>query len=188
MRARTIAGAALVAVALTLAACGGDDEAEPAPAEPAPAQPAPAPAPAEPAPSGADIVDTAVAAGSFTTLAAALEAADLVETLKGEGPFTVFAPTDEAFAKLPAGTLDDLLMPENKEQLAGILTYHVAPGAVESADLADGQTITTVQGAPLTVGVGDQVKVNEATVTTADVTAANGVIHVIDTVLLPPAE
>lgn len=132
-----------------------------------------------------DIVDTAVNAGNFTTLATALEAAGLVETLKGEGPFTVFAPTDEAFAALPEGTLDTLLMPENQDQLAAILTYHVVPGKVMSTDLSDGMTATTVQGGDLTVDLSHGVKVTGATVTTPDIEASNGVIHVIDTVIVP---
>lgn len=132
-----------------------------------------------------DIVDTAVEAGSFTTLAAALKAAGLVETLKGEGPFTVFAPTDAAFAALPEGTVETLLMPENKDQLVSILTYHVVPGKVMSTDLSDGMMATTVQGGDLTVDLSDGVKVNGATVTTADIEASNGVIHVIDAVILP---
>ncbi|SEM63253.1 Uncaracterized surface protein containing fasciclin (FAS1) repeats [Loktanella fryxellensis] len=136
----------------------------------------------------ADIVDTAVAAGNFTTLVAAVEAAGLVETLKGEGPFTVFAPTDEAFAALPEGTVEDLLLPENIDQLTAILTYHVVPGAVMAADLTDGMTAATVQGADVTIGVGDTVTVNDATVTTPDIAATNGVIHVVDSVLMPPAE
>ncbi len=132
-----------------------------------------------------DIVDTAVEAGSFTTLAAALEAAGLVETLKGEGPFTVFAPTDEAFAALPEGTVEMLLMPENKDQLVAILTYHVVAGKVMSTDLTDDMMAPTVQGSDLMVDLSDGVKVNEATVTTADIEASNGVIHVIDAVLMP---
>lgn len=132
-----------------------------------------------------DIVDTAIAAGSFNTLAAALAAAGLVDTLKSEGPFTVFAPTDDAFAALPAGTVDDLLKPENKDQLTAILTYHVVSGKVMSTDLSDGMTATTVQGGDLTVDLSDGVKINAATVTSADIEATNGVIHVIDTVILP---
>lgn len=132
-----------------------------------------------------DIVDTAVAAGSFTTLAAALDAAGLVETLKGEGPFTVFAPTDEAFAALPEGTIENLLLPENKDQLTAILTYHVIPGKVMSTDLSDGMAATTVQGGDLTVDLSDGVKINTASVVTADIEASNGVIHVIDAVILP---
>lgn len=132
-----------------------------------------------------DIVDTAAEAGSFTTLLAAAEAAGLVETLKGEGPFTVFAPTDEAFAALPAGTVETLLLPENKDQLAAILTYHVVPGKVMSTDLTDGMTATTVQGGDLTVDLSDGVKINAANVTSADIEASNGVIHVVDAVIVP---
>ncbi|MTI42916.1 fasciclin domain-containing protein [Roseibium hamelinense] len=133
-----------------------------------------------------DIVDTAVGAGSFNTLVAAVQAAGLVDTLKGDGPFTVFAPTDEAFAKLPAGTVEDLLKPENKDQLVAILTYHVVPGKVMSSDIA-GKTaeVETVQGGNINVDATDGVKINEANVVTADVEASNGVIHVIDTVILP---
>lgn len=134
-----------------------------------------------------DIVDTAVAAGDFTTLAAALEAADLVTTLKGEGPFTVFAPTDAAFAKLPAGTVESLLKPENKQQLVGILTYHVVPGKVMAADVVGLDEAPTVNGNMIDVQVdGSTVKVNDATVTATDIAASNGVIHVIDQVILPP--
>ena len=132
-----------------------------------------------------DIVDTAAGAGNFTTLLAAAEAAGLVETLKGEGPYTVFAPTDEAFAALPEGTVDGLLA--DPEALAGILTYHVVPGKVMSTDLSDGMTATTVNGADVTVSIdGDTVMVDDATVTQADVEASNGVIHVIDAVIMPP--
>jgi uncharacterized surface protein with fasciclin (FAS1) repeats len=134
----------------------------------------------------ADIVDTAVAAGSFTTLATALKAADLVATLKGPGPFTVFAPTDEAFAKLPPGTLESLLKPENKAKLAGILTYHVVSGKVTAADVVKLTSAKTVNGQSVKVTVdGGKVKVNDANVVKTDVAASNGVIHVIDTVLLP---
>jgi uncharacterized surface protein with fasciclin (FAS1) repeats len=185
---RTIAlGAAALTLALTLAACGGDDE--DTAAEPAqPAATAPADGEASEAAS-ADIVTTAVEAGNFTTLAQALEAAGLVETLQGEGPFTVFAPTDEAFAKLPEGTLEDLLKPENKDQLTDILTYHVVEGEVTSDQLEDGQMAMTLQGGELPVSImGGTVMVGDATVTTPDVRASNGVIHVIDTVLLPPAD
>jgi uncharacterized surface protein with fasciclin (FAS1) repeats len=135
---------------------------------------------------GMTIVETAVEAGSFTTLVAAVEAAGLVETLSGEGPFTVFAPTDEAFAALPEGTVESLLLEENRDQLIAILTYHVVPGAVMSTDLSDGMTATTVQGGEITVSLGDSVMINDATVTTADIEASNGVIHVIDSVILPP--
>ncbi|WP_375280634.1 fasciclin domain-containing protein [Pseudooctadecabacter sp.] len=131
-----------------------------------------------------DIVDTAADAGAFTTLLAAAEAAGLVETLKGDGPFTVFAPTDDAFAALPEGTVEGLL--EDTDALTAILTYHVVPGAVMSGDLSDGMTAATVNGAEVTISVGDMVMVNDATVTTADIEATNGVIHVIDSVLMPP--
>jgi uncharacterized surface protein with fasciclin (FAS1) repeats len=134
-----------------------------------------------------DIVETAIAAGQFTTLAAALDRAGLVATLKGPGPFTVFAPTDAAFAKLPAGTVDDLLKPENKAQLTAILTYHVVPGRVMAADVAQLTEAETVNGKMVKVRAdGGSVMVNDAKVTAADVTASNGVIHVIDTVILPP--
>lgn len=133
----------------------------------------------------ADIVDTAAGAGNFTTLVAAVEAAGLVETLKGEGPFTVFAPTDEAFAALPDGTVESLLEEENREQLTTILTYHVVPGKVMSGDLSDGMEAETVAGMPVTITTEGGVMVNEATVTQADIEASNGVVHVIDTVLLP---
>ena len=135
-----------------------------------------------------DIVDTAVAAGQFKTLAAALTAAGLVDTLKGPGPFTVFAPTDAAFAKLPAGTVDTLLKPENKAKLTAILTYHVVAGKVMAADVVKLKEAKTVNGAMVAVKVdGGNVMINNAKVTTADIKASNGVIHVIDTVLLPPA-
>lgn len=135
----------------------------------------------------ADIVDTAVAAGQFKTLAAALTAAGLVNTLKGPGPFTVFAPTDAAFAKLPAGTVDTLLKPENKAQLVAVLTYHVVPGKVMSAALAGKVTdARTVEGRTVKVDATmGGVTVNGAKVVAADVAASNGVIHVIDTVLIP---
>ncbi|NDW52011.1 fasciclin domain-containing protein [Aliiroseovarius sp. PrR006] len=137
---------------------------------------------------GADIVDTAVSAGSFSTLAAALGAAGLVETLKGDGPFTVFAPTDDAFAALPDGTVEMLLQPENKDKLTAILTYHVVPGAVMAKDVMGIDAATTVNGADVTVKVdGDAVMINGAKVVAADVAASNGVIHVIDAVLLPDA-
>lgn len=134
----------------------------------------------------ADIVDTAVAAGSFKTLATALTAAGLVDTLKGSGPFTVFAPTDAAFAKLPAGTIEDLLKPENKAKLTAVLTYHVVPGTVTAAEVVKLTSAKTVQGQAVAIAVeGGKVKVDGATVTTADVMASNGVIHVIDSVILP---
>lgn len=133
-----------------------------------------------------DIVDTAVAAGSFNTLVAAVKAADLVDTLKGKGPFTVFAPNDAAFAKLPAGTLDDLLKPENKAKLQGILTYHVVSGKVMAADVVKLKKAKTVQGQDLTIKVeGSTVMVDSAKVIKTDIACSNGVIHVIDTVVLP---
>lgn len=136
-----------------------------------------------------DIVDTAVGAGQFTTLAAALNAAGLVETLKGPGPYTVFAPTDAAFAKLPAGTVENLLKPENKDQLIAILTYHVVPGDVMAADVVKISEAETVNGKKLAIAVdGDTVMVNEAKVTATDIEASNGVIHVIDSVVLPPSD
>lgn len=134
-----------------------------------------------------DIVDTAVAAGSFETLTKALQAADLVDTLKGEGPFTVFAPTDEAFANLPAGTLEDLLKPENKEKLAAILTYHVVPGRVVSEEAMKLSSVKTVHGKELALRTdyGKLMVNGTATVTKADIHCTNGVIHVVDAVLLP---
>jgi uncharacterized surface protein with fasciclin (FAS1) repeats len=134
-----------------------------------------------------DIVDTAVSAGSFGTLVAAVQAAGLVDTLKGKGPFTVFAPTDEAFADLPEGTVESLLLPENKDKLVQILTYHVVPAAVTSGELAGKRAkVLTVEGERLSVNaLGGGVRVNNAKVVGADVKASNGVIHVIDKVLLP---
>lgn len=137
-----------------------------------------------------DIVDTAVSAGSFKTLAAALKAAGLVETLKGEGPFTVLAPTDEAFAKLPAGTVETLLKPENKSKLVDVLTYHVIPAKAMAADVVrlDGKSVKTVQGGAAKVRVvGDTVMVDNAKVIKTDIPCSNGVIHVIDAVILPPS-
>jgi uncharacterized surface protein with fasciclin (FAS1) repeats len=178
---------------LFLAAC--QPAAAPAPAAEAPAAEATeAPAEAteapteEPAAEMADIVDTAVAAGSFTTLVAAVEAAGLVETLKGEGPFTVFAPTDEAFAALPAGTIDALLADPSGD-LTQILLYHVVPGQVMAADVTDGMEATTVQGGSVTfTASADGVMINDANIVTTDIQATNGVIHVIDAVILPPAD
>ena len=133
-----------------------------------------------------DIVDTAVSAGQFNTLVAAVEAADLVTTLKSDGPFTVFAPTDEAFAALPEGTVENLLKPENKEQLISVLTYHVVAGKIMSSDIA-GTTamVESVQGSELDVNATNGVTVDGATVVTADIETDNGVIHVIDRVVLP---
>ncbi|MEY3458209.1 MAG: hypothetical protein RL215_1366 [Planctomycetota bacterium] len=135
-----------------------------------------------------DIVDTAVSAGSFKTLVAAVKAAGLVETLKGAGPFTVFAPTDEAFAKLPKGTVESLLKPENKEKLVAILTYHVVPGKVMAADVVKLKSAKTVQGQEVTVKVADgTVSIDGAKVVKTDIACSNGVIHVIDSVILPKA-
>jgi uncharacterized surface protein with fasciclin (FAS1) repeats len=133
-----------------------------------------------------DIVDTAASNGSFKTLVAAVQAAGLVETLKGAGPFTVFAPTDAAFAALSAGTVESLLKPENKDKLTKVLTYHVIAGKVMSGDLKDGMKAATVEGAEVTIDLDGGAQVNDAKVVTADVTADNGVIHVIDKVLMPP--
>jgi uncharacterized surface protein with fasciclin (FAS1) repeats len=145
-----------------------------------------APAPASAQTAQKDIVDTAVGAGSFKTLAKALQAAGLVDTLKGAGPFTVFAPTDEAFAKLPAGTLDSLLRPENKAKLQKVLTYHVVAGKVMAADVVKLTSAKAVSGDTITVAAaGGKVRVDGATVTATDIAASNGVIHVIDAVILP---
>ena len=134
-----------------------------------------------------DLVDTAVSAGQFNTLVAAVQAAGLADTLKGPGPFTVFAPTDAAFAALPAGTVADLLKPENKAKLASILTYHVVPGKVMAADIAGkAMQVKSVQGQELAVDATTGVTINGATVVTADIDTTNGVIHVVDAVLMPP--
>lgn len=134
----------------------------------------------------ADIVDTAVGAGQFNTLAAALTAAGLVDTLKGDGPFTVFAPTDDAFAKLPEGTVENLLKPENRDQLVAILTYHVVPGEVYAADVVKLTSAATVNGSDVSIKVADSgVSIDNANVIMTDIKASNGVIHVIDSVILP---
>ncbi len=170
LRSGAVVAVALIA-ALTLSACGSDSE--------------------ETMDMATDkttvgtIVDVAVGAGNFTTLVAAVTAADLVETLSGTGPFTVFAPTDEAFAALPAGVLDALLLPENKALLAQILTYHVVSGMVMAADITDGD-VATVEGSNVMLVTTSGVKVNDANVVSADVPASNGVIHAIDAVILPP--
>lgn len=173
--------AALAASTLVLAACGSDDtssETETVDTEMTEET--------TEAVAGDDIVTIASTTEGFSTLVAALEAADLVTTLQGDGPFTVFAPTDDAFAALPAGVLDKLLLPENVEVLAAILTYHVVSGAVYSADIVDGD-VATVEGSTVALVVSDTgVTVNGANVTTADIAASNGVIHVIDQVIIPP--
>jgi transforming growth factor-beta-induced protein len=178
-------GALVVGLVLSAAACGSDKKTTTA-ATPTTAA-ATATTKAMTDAKAVDIVDTAVAAGSFKTLAKALTAAGLVDTLKGPGPFTVFAPTDDAFAKLPAGTLDDLLKPENKEKLAGILKYHVVSGKVMAADVVKLTTAKTVEGKDVKIEVkGSDVMLNGTTkVTKTDIAASNGVIHVIDSVLLP---
>ncbi len=182
-------------VALVVSACAPQaaPPMEPVqPTEPATAE-APTPAPTDTPESMseeaamADIVDTAVAAGNFTTLVAAVQAAGLVDALKGEGPFTVFAPTDEAFAALPEGTVEGLLA--DPEALSNILLYHVVPGKVMAADVRDGLTAATLQGSEVTFSVSDDgVKINDANIIATDIEASNGVIHVIDAVILPPAE
>jgi transforming growth factor-beta-induced protein len=189
MRGRTIFIAAAVTGSLILGACGSDSTDEPAATTAAAAATVAAPAPTEgPAPTevaaAADIVDTAVAAGSFKTLAAALGAAGLVDTLKGDGPFTVFAPTDDAFAALPAGLVDALLKPENKATLVQILTYHVVAGKVLAADVTAGP-VETVEGSEATISTDGGVKIDGANVVATDIMASNGVIHVIDAVLVP---
>jgi uncharacterized surface protein with fasciclin (FAS1) repeats len=170
LRSGAIVAVALIA-ALTLSACGSDSEETMDTAT-------------EETTVGT-IVDVASGAGNFTTLVAAVTAADLVETLSGTGPFTVFAPTDEAFAALPAGVLDALLLPENKALLAQILTYHVVSGMVMAADITDGD-VATVEGSNVMLVTTSGVKVNDANVVTSDVPASNGVIHAIDAVILPP--
>ena len=139
------------------------------------------------APAKQDIVDTAISAGSFNTLVAAVQAAELAEALKGTGPFTVFAPTDEAFAALPEGTVESLLKPENQDQLQAVLLYHVVSGKIMAADIGSGAQPATLQGATIdVVGSASGVTVNGANVVSADVVTSNGVIHVIDAVILPP--
>jgi transforming growth factor-beta-induced protein len=178
----------LAVTALVLAACA--PAATPTAAPTSMPEPTAMPEPTStPEPMPKDIVDTAVADGRFTTLAAALQAAGLVDTLKGEGPFTVFAPTDDAFKKLPAGTLDELLKPENKQKLTDILLYHVVSGKVMAADVTKLTSATTVLGKDVAIKVdmGD-VYINDAKVIITDIETSNGVIHVIDSVLLPPAD
>ena len=170
LRSGAVVALALIA-ALTLSACGSDSEETMDTAT-------------EETTVGT-IVDVASGAGNFNTLVAAVKAADLVETLSGTGPFTVFAPTDEAFAALPAGVLDALLLPENKEILVKILTYHVVSGMVMAADITDGD-VATVEGSNVMLVTTSGVKVNDANVVSADVPASNGVIHAIDAVILPP--
>ena len=177
MKRNTLVFSVVMVFALALAAC--------APAA-TPVEPTSVPATAVPpteAPMAKDIVDTAIADGRFTTLVAAIQAAGLVDALKAEGPFTVFAPTDAAFAKLPAGTVEGLLA--DKAKLTAVLTYHVVPGRLTAADVAKARSLKTVQGGSLTVEASKGVKLDGATVIVADVAASNGVIHAIDTVVLP---
>ena len=134
-----------------------------------------------------DIIDTALSVGNFSTLAAALGAAGLIETLKGDGPFTVFAPTDEAFSKIPPETLSELLQPENRAKLTAILTYHVVSGRVSADEVTDLESATSLQGQTLKISTKDGIRINDANVLTPDVQATNGVIHIIDAVLIPPA-
>jgi uncharacterized surface protein with fasciclin (FAS1) repeats len=177
---RSLSALAVVG-ALTLSACGDDanDDAAPVATDPVPAEADPEAPMSDP-----DIVEIAATTEGFSTLVAALSAADLVETLQGEGPFTVFAPTDEAFAALPDGLLDSLLEPENSELLTRILTYHVVAGDVRSGDIEPG-AVTTVEGSDVTLDTADGVTVDGANVIQADIVASNGVIHVIDAVILP---
>ena len=168
---RNVFAVLAIAAALTLSACGNDSESATETTTEATAP--------------GTIVDVAVGAGNFTTLVAAVTAADLVETLSGTGPFTVFAPTDEAFAALPAGVLDALLLPENKATLAKILTYHVVSGTVMAADVTDSD-VATVEGQTIKLSTMGGVMVNQAMVVAADVMASNGVIHAINAVILPP--
>ena len=184
MKRFTMLFAVVMVAALALAACGPQSTPTPAPTKVPPTA-----VPPTEAPMAKDIVDTAVADGRFTTLVAAVQAAGLVDTLKGEGPFTVFAPTDDAFAKLPAGTIDELLKPENKQKLTDILLYHVVAGKVMAADMTALTSAPTVLGKDVAIKVDmGNVYINEAKVIIADIETSNGVIHVIDSVLLPPAE
>jgi uncharacterized surface protein with fasciclin (FAS1) repeats len=185
---KVLRGAAVLAAAsiaaLSLVACSSSTDEAASEATSAASEAAASDMASSPATAGT-IVDIAAGADNLTTLVAAVTAADLVETLQGPGPFTVFAPTDEAFAALPAGLLDALLLPENKDTLAKILTYHVVPSAVMAADVTDGD-VATVEGQSVTLSTADGVTVNGAKVVQADVVADNGVVHVIDAVLLPP--
>ncbi|MEN9226031.1 MAG: fasciclin domain-containing protein [Thermostichus sp. DRC_bins_24] len=180
IRKLSLAGLAILASAL-LAACGSSGDTAVSPPSPTPTvSPSPTPAPS-------DIVAIAAGNPDFSTLVAALQAADLVEALQAEGPFTVFAPTNAAFAALPAGTVESLLLPENRDDLVRILTYHVVPAAALSSALSSGQQVTTLEGSPVTVTIENGViKINDATVITPDIEASNGIIHVIDAVLIPP--
>ncbi len=177
--------AVALAAGLVLAGCSSSSDSTAASASPTMASSEEAMASSEAPAAAGDIIDIASTTKGFSTLAAAVTAAGLVDTLKGTGPFTVFAPTDAAFAALPAGVLDALLLPENKDALVKILTYHVVSGAVMSGDIADGE-VATVEGQKVTLSTANGVTVNDATVVQADVVGSNGVIHAIDAVLLPP--
>lgn len=184
-RARLVSAALLAGLSIGLVGCGGstavEKDAKAESAQPAAAQDE------KKEEQKQDIVDTAVAAGSFKTLAAALKAGELIETLKSDGPFTVFAPTDDAFGKLPKGTVETLLKPENRDQLVGILTYHVVKGSVPSTEVVKLDSTNTVNGAAVAISQKDgSVLVNSAKVVTADIQCSNGIIHVIDEVILPP--
>ena len=184
---KLLAPLAIVGLVGLLVSCGGDDSDVTPATEPATTEETTTEAPAEetPAEEATDIVAIASGNEDFSTLVAAVAAAGLVETLQGEGPFTVFAPTNDAFAALPAGLVDKLLLPENKDLLVKILTYHVVSGAVMAADVTAGD-VPTVEGQNITITTDMGVKVNGATVTATDIIASNGVIHVIDAVILPP--
>ena len=173
----------LVALMFLALACGGGSSKT----EEAKDETAAEPVQEAPAAAAQDIVTLAVGTETLSTLVAAVKAGGLVETLQGDGPFTVFAPTDEAFAALPEGTLESLLKPENKDQLVAILTYHVVAGKVMSTDLSDGMKAATVNGAEITITTSGGAKVNGASVVAADVEASNGVVHVIDQGILPPS-
>ena len=184
MKRSSILLSVVMVAAFVLAACA-------TPATPAPTQvpPTPAPTATEAPMEASDIVDTAIADGRFTTLVAALQAAELVDALKAEGPFTVFAPTDDAFAALPEGTLDSLLLPENKQALTDILLYHVVEGKVMAADVTGLKSATTLLGKDVTIKVDmGNVYINDAKVIITDIETSNGVIHVVDAVILPPTE
>jgi len=186
MKRTKFALSVLMVLAFVIAACAPTETPAPTVMPEPTALPEPT---ATPEPALSDIVDTAVADGRFTTLVAAVQAAELVDTLKGEGPFTVFAPTDDAFAKLPAGTLDELLKPESKQALTDILLYHVVAGKVMAADVVGLTSATTVLGKDIAIKVDmGNVYINDAKVIITDIETSNGVIHVIDTVILPPAE
>ena len=184
LKRRTALVAAAAAAALTLVGCSSSTD-ETASESAVASEEAATDEMAEEATGAGTVVDIASSTDGFSTLVAAVGAADLVDTLNGEGPFTVFAPTDEAFAALPAGVLDALLLPENKDVLAKILTYHVVPGTVMAADVTDGE-VATVEGQNVTLSTADGVTVNGAKVVQADIVDSNGVIHVIDAVILPP--